>query len=128
MTITALVAEYTLFGAFTAYGGEFVGQPLACSTWDMPLYYDHKTPRWLALPYGSDFECWDRIYIQGMGMFYALDTGPFGDNCVMQPDGRCLPILADVPVIHADWKLSTTGTMINLSALARECRARGLCD
>lgn len=131
MTIAALVAMHTAHGAITVYGGEFVGQPLFCSTVSHPLYYDSVTPPWLALPistFGTDWQCGDLIYIPGHGTYRALDAGPFGDHCVATGD-QCLPIRADMPAIHADWEgISTTGSVINLSAVHRECQARGLCD
>jgi len=128
--ITALVLANTVQGSIAAYGGEYVGMPLFCSTPSNPLYYDSKSPKWLALPfknYGITWQCGDLIYIPGVGMFRALDAGPFGDHCVVTGD-QCLPIVADAPVIHVGFELSMTGKVINLSAVARECRDRGICD
>ena len=126
--IAALVAEYTVGGAIAAY--DEPGRVLYCSTPSRPLYYDSNSPPWLALPvkeHGATWQCGDLIYIPGVGMFRALDAGPFGDHCIIT-GGQCLAIVADVPVIFAQWELSTAGEIINLSAVARACRARGWCD
>jgi hypothetical protein len=83
----ALFALNTYHGAITVYGGEFIGGPLKCSTFANPLYYDSKSPKWIALPIkqlGVTWQCNDLIYIPGHGMFRALDSGPFGDHCARQ--------------------------------------------
>ena len=128
--VAALVAAHTMQGSLTAYGGEFIGQRLFCATQSNPLYYDHNTPPWIALPasqHGITWQCGDLIYIPGLGTFRALDAGPFGDHCVVTGD-QCLPIVADIPTIHAPFKLSMAGEWVNLSAVVRECRERGMCD
>ena len=130
--IAALVQFNTVHGAVSMYAEPYIGERLFCSTPDNPLIYDQATPPWVALPfdrYGIDWACGDLIYIRtptGSIMARALDTGPFGGYCVAQGDGECLPIVADVPVYWATWEgLSSTGEVINLSAVARECRMRG---
>jgi hypothetical protein len=128
--IAALVISNTVYGSITAYGDPYIGLPLKCSTPAIPLHYDSLAPKWIALDskqLGVTWQCWDLIYIPGHGMYRALDSGPFGDHCVMFGD-RCVPIVGDVPAIHADWKLSIEGEIINLSAVVRGCRERGLCD
>jgi hypothetical protein len=123
--IAALVALNTHPGAITVYGDPYVGRPLFCSTGSNPLYYDSDSPKWLALPFkqlGVTWQCGDLIYIPGYGLYRALDTGPFGDHCVVS-GAQCLPIVADVPVIHAEWPgLSVEGEIVNLSAVARGWR------
>lgn len=128
--IAALVALNTYHGSITVYGGPYVGRSLRCSTPANPLRFDSDSPKWIALPaksLGITWQCGDLVYIPGHGMFRALDSGPFGDHCVITGD-RCLPIVGDVPVIWADWELSVEGEWINLSAVVRGCRERGICD
>lgn len=133
--IPALVAQYTVAGALTVYAEPYVGRPLFCSTPEVPLYYAPTTSPWVALPfrdYGITWQCGDLIYLRFANgdtlMARALDAGPFGAYCVMQPDGECLDIVADMPIYWTDAKLSMVGEAINISAVARACRERGWCD
>lgn len=108
--------------ALTVYAGPYVNQPLYCGG-----VYTTTTAPWVAMPirdYGITWECGDTIGILADGevrTFLALDAGPFGAYCVMQPDGSCPEIGADVPKPH--WwkpgKLSTIGMVYNVSALQR---------
>lgn len=129
--IVALVEANTAHGAITVYGGEFVGGPLFCSTAEGPLRFDPSSPPFAALPiteHNITWQCGDLLYIPGVGMFRALDAGPFGDHCVASGD-QCAPIVADVPAHLASFEgLSMVGEVINLSAVVRACRERGLCD
>jgi hypothetical protein len=72
--------------------------------------------------------CADKIGVLADGkvrVFYALDAGPFGRHCVMQPDGACLPIAVDVPAPHAWFDgLSATGRVWNVTELQREWERR----
>jgi hypothetical protein len=57
--------------------------------------------------------------------FLALDRIAPGDWYVIQPDGTCAPIAADLPEMHAWFEgLSTTGRVWNVSELQREWEAR----
>jgi hypothetical protein len=138
--IAAFVALNTTQGAGTVYAEPYVGRELFCSTLDTPLRYDDLSPLWVALPYSQykvTWNCWDVFLVREhlddgttrSLMALALDTGPFGDHCVAQGDGECLPIVIDVPQMHATWDtLSARVEVINLSAVARMCRDRGMCD
>jgi hypothetical protein len=88
-------------------------------------------PPWVAMPYrdfGLVWECGDVIAIDDgdtVRTFLALDAGPFGAHCVVQPSGECLSIAADVPELH--WwcdGLSTTGRVWNVTELQREWTQR----
>ena len=102
--------------ALTIYAGPYVGQPLFCGG-----YYDDASPPWVAMPYrdlGVTWECGDRIGILADGelrVFTAMDAEPFGAYCVMQPDGECLGIGADVPKHLAWFYGSTTGRVWNVT-------------
>lgn len=126
----ALVAAHTVSGAATIYVDPYLGQVLYCSTPQHPLYYDAEAPPWIALPVGGDWQCGDVILVRPKDApaftALALDTGPFGDARI-----GGLPIVADAPYLHATWPMYPGWTeveLINLSAVARECRARGYCD
>ncbi|MCK5643047.1 MAG: hypothetical protein KAJ19_19725 [Gammaproteobacteria bacterium] len=133
--MAVMVASNTAYGAVTVYAEPYIGERLFCSTPQNPLTYDQATQPWVALPfdkYGIDWLCGDLILLRtptGSIMARALDTGPFGGYCVAQGDGECLKIVADVPIYWATWPgLFSPGEVINLSAVARECKARGICD
>ena len=88
------------------------------------------TPPWVAMPYeqhGITWQCGDRIAIRDGNVvryFTALDAGPFGRHCVIQPGGACYPIAADVPQPHAWFEgLSTVGKVWNVTELQREWEA-----
>ena len=82
---------------------------------------------WIAIPvelYAAGWNCGDWVVVH-YGSTYcfarAYDAGPLSDYCVMQLDGTCLPIVADVPEGWADWEgLSTPGRVINVSGIGRE--------
>ena len=132
--IAALVAEYTIIGAGSIYRGP-IGNPLFCATSSEPLYYDQSSPPWVALPvsqFGVTWERGDLLLIRPQGasslMARALDAGPFGDHCIATGD-QCLPIVVDVPAHLATWEgLSAEVEVVNISAVARACRAQGWCD
>ena len=134
--VAALVISNTFGGAGTVYAGQYVGRPLFCSTAQIPLYYDTAAPPWVAFPLrqfqAGEVQCWDLVHVRPANgpsfMAYVLDAGPFGAHCVMDGD-HCDPIVVDVPSHLATWKgLSTHVEVINLSAVARACYERGLCD
>ena len=108
--------------AITVYAGQYVGQPLYCGG-----YYDATQPPWAAAPVGAGWECGDiaKVRIDGITYVYEIrDFGPFGDNCVMQPDGTCLPIGLDIPKMHAPFDaLSTTGQVWNMAPIRERWEA-----
>jgi hypothetical protein len=80
----------------TWYAGVYVGRDLYCGG-----VYAETTQSWVALPIQDDtWQCGDLVYLSfGNGdalMARVLDTGPFGDNCVIMDDD-CVPIVTDVP-------------------------------
>ena len=91
------------------------------------------TPPWVAMPveqYGITWQCGDTIAVYDgatIRHFTALDAGPFGHHCVIQPSGTCLPIATDVPEAHwwEQGKLSTVGRVWNVSEVRREWERRG---
>ena len=112
---------------------EWGGNRLFCSTPHCPLYYDSVSPPWAALPvslHHVTWECGDLLYIKPEGypsiMVRALDAGPFGGY---QIGG--LDIVVDMSELHITWPLYPGWAeveVINISAVARECRERGYCD
>jgi len=84
--------------AITVYAGQYVGQPLFCGG----IYTDTTGP-WFALPietHGTDWQCGDLWCVWADGEEHcapARDSGPFGNYCVVQPDGTCPRIAVDVP-------------------------------
>jgi len=136
--IELLIALNTQVGVGTTYAGEYVGRPLFCATPDNPLYYDATLPPWVALPvseYGHSWQCGDlsKVTIYHADgtteafTAHALDAGPFGRHCVVTGDG-CLPIVVDVPAHLVSFTSSARVEVVNLSAVARDCRERGICD
>jgi len=113
-----------IVGVATVYAGQYVGQPLYCGG-----VYAETTEPWVALPYGGDWRCGDRIDLSGVDASgepwslkaRAMDTGPFGDYCVEQPDGTCPPIVVDVPQFLAPFAgLSSRVQMVNVTAMYRD--------
>lgn len=83
----------------TLYAGPYIGQETFCGG----TYGDG-----VALPretWGEDWQCFDWIVAWTTGsdgqeyMTFAqvVDAGPFGNNCVMQPNGSCASIALDIP-------------------------------
>ena len=122
----------------TMYAAPFIGQPLYCSTPDNPLYYSPSTPAWAAFPvekYQDGSILCGALYLLRIHLsdgttrsiiVRAYDAGPFASYCVMQRDGSCPSIAADVPVYF--WPvegISAWAEVTNLSAVARE---RGMYD
>ena len=132
--IAALVAIHTTSGSGSIYRGP-IGNPLFCATSSEPLYYDQSSPPWVALPvsqFGVTWERGDLLLIRPQGasslMARALDAGPFGDHCI-QSATACQPIVVDVPAHLATWEgLSAEVEVVNISAVARACKERGMCD
>ena len=104
---------------------QHAGNPLYCGN-----VYAAETGPWVALPYreyGDSWQCGDLVYLSfGNGdalMARALDTGPFGRNCVIRGN-RCIPILVDVPELW--WPDALAGDisapvrMVNITRLAKE--------
>lgn len=107
----------------TWYAGVYVGGPLYCGG-----VYAETTEPWVALPIqDKSWRCGDLVYLSfGNGdalMARVLDTGPFGDNCVMYGD-KCVPIAVDVPrhlwpdALAGD--LSAPVRVTNITAMYRE--------
>lgn len=112
------------FGVVTWYAlAQYGGGPLYCCdrAYEMPI-----SEPWIAMPVetlGREWECGDEIVVWSRGegrVLRALDAGPFGRHCVMQPGGECVPIVGDVPEPLAWWPgLSTRVMMVNRSAAKR---------
>ena len=114
--------------AVTMYAGQYVGQSTFCGA----MYGDG-----IALPietHGTEWECGNLIAIwtedrNGQERFTfarALDAGPFGNHCVMQPDGFCASIVADVPINlwpHGSDTSARVTYWQNITAKAREAGA-----
>ena len=120
----------------TMYAGPFVGQPLYCSTPDHPLTYSPSTPLWIALPV-EDYEsgkvrCGDLMFIRfhlpdgttTTLLARAYDAGPFASYCVMQLDGSCPSIAADVPVYF--WPGEGISVWAEVIDLTAEAEKRGM--
>ena len=84
----------------TMYAGRYVGQETFCG-----LTYGDG----IALPietHGIDWGCGDLIAYWTKGrdgqeyltLATAVDAGPFGKHCIMQPGGLCASIVIDVPI------------------------------
>ena len=112
----------------TWYLHPFVGRPLFCSTPAQPLTYDAAAAPWIALAIEDDtWRCGDLViltFANGDVLVATVqDAGPFGDHCVLQLDGTCARIAADVPwhlwpeALSGD--LSAGVRVINVSAEAR---------
>ena len=75
-----------------------IGAPLGCGHTLTP-----NTEPWVAVPDPS--LCGHLFYIRFTDgstlLARALDTGPFSNHCVSQPDGDCYPILLDIPAQHS---------------------------
>lgn len=114
-------------GVITWYGGlaqpEFQNQPLYCSTITKPLYYNHETAPWIAMPVSwfeeKKISCGDLVNIHFPNGAHlharAWDAGPLEKYYVQ--DHPLLPIVADVPWEH--WPLETrssTAYVINTTA------------
>jgi len=84
---------------------------------------------WVALPLEADWECGEPIalHFQDGAVLVApvRDTGPFRAYCVIQPDGACPSIGADVPkhVWPVEGKRSALVEIVNL---AHEARRMGM--
>ena len=58
----------------------------------------------------------------------ALDTGAFGDNCVVEGDG-CVPIAVDVPRHLWPAELGDTlSARVQVMNVTAQCRAWGICE
>jgi len=130
--MSRLIAAAMWIGVATRYGLDspriYLNNPLSCDRGDGKCYSEAMEP-WVALPvreYGIRWECGDvmLLFYEGgeISRLRALDTGPFGKHCVMQLDGTCPAIVADVPNYHFPFypDLSRLVTMVNLSHLERE--------
>jgi len=119
------MATIILVGVVTWYGGIYYDQPLYCSTFDNPLYFDRDPVyTWIAWDFGTyGGQCGDVIAVytddRQVHRFRALDSGPFGAYCV-QEGADCIPIVADVPEPFVWWYgLSTHATVVNESEYDR---------
>ena len=109
----------------TLYAGPYVGQETFCGC----TYGDG-----IALPietYGTEWECFDWIAAWTTGrdgqeyltFAQVVDTGPFGNHCVMQPDGFCASIAVDIPEnlwYHGEDISATLTFYMNISAKGRK--------
>lgn len=103
MSITLALLLASLSGVVTMYDNSHAGNPLYCDTGCTNLTYRDDLS-FVAIPvelYSQGWLCGDDIIIfsDGGKRLYSksYDAGPFGNNCVMQENGECLPILADIP-------------------------------
>lgn len=110
-----------LTGIITRYDGADQ-DPLRCATRNNQLYYgdDTDTP-WIALDIkglGDLWKCGDEgiLFLSGYPPLrvVVLDSGAFGDHCVIQPDGQCIAIVADIPTRFAPFApdLSVRGSFV----------------
>jgi hypothetical protein len=132
-----VMTAWTLLGAITVYTlAGYGGQPLYCDgrlPGGQPLTYSAATPPWIALDVGLYATRWahcgDPILVEVPGrpavVLQALDAGVFSRHCAHVGEGECLPIVADVPELHAHrlgiaaGDLSTYGRIANLGAQNR---------
>ena len=115
----------TLAGVLTWYAISS-GAPLYCDTHANDLTVGAVTEMWVAIPvelYSQGWQCGDWLVVHYGDVWTwarAYDAGPFGKHCVVQLDGACLPIVADVPQPFAGWDgLSVEGKIINVSLRGR---------
>jgi hypothetical protein len=90
----------------TVYSGHYVGRPLYCGG-----TYDLDAEPWIAVPVEqlAEYPCGSLLVLRGVredGTMWwyqgrVMDTGIFGNNCVVQRDGTCAPILFDLPEFAA---------------------------
>ena len=111
-------------GGVTFYSGRYVGRSLAC-----PGYrYAPETGPWLAVDVGwfadGSVQCGDWFAItfsDGSAMMArALDSGYLADATVWDSE---LPMVADLPKYWRAGRETATGTIFNVSAMARWQRA-----
>jgi len=115
----------------TMYTGP-VGAPLYCSTPSNPLTYSPFTTPFIALPaklYQSGaVECGDLYLLRFADgttiTARAYDAGPLSLYCVMQPDGTCPPIYADVP--RHLWPVEGISGWVEVSPISQWARKWGL--
>lgn len=134
--ILPILVAYTYGGAGTIY---LEGHELYCDRPSSPLVYSQDTEDWVAFPVElferGEVQCGDivhiMVYLPGgtMKSFSArvYDAGPFGD----QTEIGGMPIVVDAPPWVAHWPLYPGWAKVvvtNMSAVARECLERGLCD
>ena len=88
---------------------------------------------WVSLlfeEWGETWQCGDLIYISfGQGdaiLVRVRDTGPFGDRCVLQVDGTCAKIVADIPwhVWPIEGVRSASVRVVNITAEVRRVGAQ----
>jgi hypothetical protein len=133
--------EVTL-SLITMYAGP-IGAPLYCSTPDSPLAFSPSTQPWIAIPVeqfkSEQAVCGDlyylRIYLLDGStrslMARAYDAGPFSRFCVVQSDGSCPSIAADIPAywwpVDVVYTTSAWAEIYPISRWAREWRETGVC-
>jgi hypothetical protein len=135
--IVTIVAIYTYEGAGTIYLGP-EGNPLFCDRGN-GLIYSRDTENWVAFPkYLFDLglvRCGDLVHIleylpdgtTRATMARIYDAGGFGPHTTIGG----MPIVVDAPPWVATWPLYpgfARVRVMDLSAIARECREMGLCD
>jgi hypothetical protein len=107
------------------------GAPLFCGG-----VYDTEAI-WIALPveeYEITWSCGDLIAIGFVGedgyitwlLVRVRDTGPFGKHCVVQMDGSCVSIGADIPwhLWPIEGVLSAPVVVINITAEVKKGRVQ----
>jgi len=109
-----------------------LGAPLFCDTPAQPLTYSPHTTPFIAVPV-KDIKSGKVV----CGDFYLLrfsdgttitarayDAGPLSLYCVMQPDGTCPPIYADVP--RHLWPVEGISGWVEVSPISQWARKWGL--
>jgi hypothetical protein len=124
-------ALYTYEGAGTIYLGP-EGNPLRCDRGN-GLIYSRDTEDWVAFPGvlfdSGEVQCGDLVHVlvflpDGTTRAFlarVYDSGDFGEHTTIGG----LPIRIDAPPWVPGW---ARVRVMNLSAVARECRRRGWCD
>jgi len=131
--LLTLIAAHTTVGVATQYTeAEHLGNPLYCDQGN-GLVYDRSIGPWVAMPHEL-FEsgavlCGDLIQVRIIGASdvwaNAYDAGELSTRTFRGG----LPVVVDVPEYWATWDWACPeATVVNWSAVARECKERGWCD
>ena len=138
--ITAIMAlsEVHFYGAGVIYLGP-VGNVLRCDRPGSPLVYSKATAPWVAFSdamfKSGAVQCGDYVLVRehlpdGTTRSFTAnvyDSGSFGDHTTLGG----LPIVVDGPPWVVSWPMYPGWARVevfNFSAVARECRKRGICD
>ena len=109
-----------------------VGAPLYCDTPLNPLAFSPDTTPFIALPVefylDGSVQCGDPFVLTFADgtilVARAYDAGPFSRYCVLQPDGSCPSIAADVPA-HL-WPVEGISGFVKIQPLEEWAAQRGL--